>query len=83
MATAAAIASMMSAPTFGLLSSSIEIDESVAGEPIVSVAAGLAFGAMATSTGVGVGSDRASIGSVRTTGCLLSSISSEEGVGLG
>ena len=40
MATAAAIASMMSAPTFGLLSPSIEIDESVAGEPAGPVAAG-------------------------------------------
>ena len=45
MATAAAIESMMSALTFGLLSSSIEIDESVTGEPAATVAAGLALAA--------------------------------------
>ena len=89
MATAAAIASMMSAATFGLLSSSIEIDESATGELAGSVAAGL--GAMATLTGAGVGltcvsagfSAGFSTGLARTTGGLLgllSAISSEEGV---
>lgn len=89
MATAAAIASMMSAATFGLLSSSIEIDESATGELAGSVAAGL--GAMATLTGAGVGltcvsagfSAGFSAGLARTTGGLLgllSAISSEEGV---
>ena len=93
MATAAAIASMISAATFGLLSSSIEIDESATGELAGSVAAGL--GAMATLTGAGVGltcvsagvsagfSAGFSTGLARTTGGLLgllSAISSEEGV---
>ena len=50
MATAAAIESMMSALTFGLLSSSIEIEESVTGEPAGTVAAVLALGAVATLT---------------------------------
>lgn len=85
MATAAAPASMMSAATFGLLSSSIEIDESVTGELAGSVAAGL--GAMAILTGAGVGltcvSAGFSAGLARTIGGLLgllSAISSEEGV---
>ena len=85
MATAAAIASMMSAPTFGLWSPSIEIDESVTGELAGSVAAGLTLGAMATLTGVGVGLARDSAGLAKTTGGLLglfSVISSKEGVGL-
>ena len=85
MATAAAIASMMSAPTFGLLSPSIEIDESVTGEPAGSVAAGLTLGAIASLIGAGVGLARGSAGLARTTGGLLglfSVISSKEGVGL-
>ena len=85
MATAAAIASMMSAPTFGLLFPSIEIDESVTGEPVGSVAAGLTLGAMANLTGAGVGLAGDSAGLARTTGGLLglfSVVSSKEGVGL-
>ena len=85
MATAAAIASMMSAPTFGLLSPSIEIDESVTGEPVGSVAAGLTLGAMATLIGAGVGLAGDSADLARTTGGLvglLSENSSEEGVGI-
>ena len=84
MATAAAIASMMSAPTFGLLSPSIEIDESVTCEPAGSIAAGLTVGAMVTLIGAGVGLARDSAVLARTTGDLLdlsSLISSKEGVG--
>ena len=86
MATASAIASMMSAPTFGLLFPSIEIDESVTGEPAGSVAAGLTLGAIATLTGAGVGLARDSAGLARISGGLLgllSVISSKEGVDLG
>ena len=85
MATAAALASMMSAPTFGLLSPSIEIDESATCEPAGSVAAGLTLGAMATFIGAGVGLAGDSADLARTTGGLLglfSVISSKEGVGL-
>lgn len=85
MATAAAIESMMSALTFGLLSSSIEIEESVTGEPAGTVAAVLALGAVATLTGAGVASARESPDLARISGGLLgliSVISSEEVVGL-
>ena len=85
MVTAAAIASMMSAPTFGPLSPSIEIDGSVTGESAGSVAAGLTLGAIVTFTGAGVGLASDSAGLARTIGDLLglfSVISSKEGVGL-
>ena len=85
MATAAAIASMIITPTFGLLSTSIEIDESVTSESAGSLAAGLTLVAMVTLTGVGVGLARDSAGLARTSGGLLglfSAISSKEEVGL-
>lgn len=85
MAMAAASASKMSAPTFGRLSSSIEIDESGTGLPAGFVAAGL--GAMATLTGAGLALAGVSAeflaGLARTTGGLLGlllSNPSEEGL---
>ena len=84
MATAAAIESMMSALTFGLLSSSIEIEESVTCEPAGTVAAGLALGVVATLIGAGVASIRESPDLARISGGLLglfSAISSGEAVG--
>ncbi len=65
MATAAAIASAMIAPTFWSRSPSIEIDESTTGELASFVTAGL--GATETLTGAGVGS----AGLARTTGVLF------------
>ena len=69
MATAAAIASTMVAPTFWLRSPSMEIDESATGELAGFVAAGL--GATDTLTGAGVGSAGGSAGLARTTGILF------------
>lgn len=66
MATAAAIASTKSAPTFVPRSPSIEIDESGTGELWGSVTAG--FGAIDSLTGVGVGLVTASAGVAKTTG---------------
>ena len=68
MATAAAIASTMIAPTFWSRSPLMEIDESTTGELSGFVAAGL--GVTDTLTGVGVGSVGGSAGLARTTGVL-------------
>ena len=81
MAVAAAMASKMSAPTFGALSASTEIDGSDTDELAESVL--VAFGTMPTLTVVGLAG--ASAGLARTTGGLvglLSENSSEEGVGI-
>lgn len=77
MATAAAIASTMVAPTFGSRSPSMEIDESTTGELAGFVTAGL--GAAETLTVAGAGS----AGLARTSGVLFSLLSanpSGEGV---
>ena len=69
MATAAAIASTMIAPTFWSRSPSMEMDESTTGELAGFVTAGL--GAMDTLTGAGVGSTGGSAGLARTTGVFF------------
>lgn len=73
MATAAAIASTKSAPTFGPRSPSIEIDESGTGELWGSVTAG--FGAIDSLTGAGVGLTVGSAGVAKTTGGLFGLLS--------
>ena len=75
MATAAAIASTMSAPTFWSRSPSIEIDESAACEATVSFAAD--SGAMDTLIGAGVDSEGASDGLARTSGGLFGLLSAD------
>tara|TARA_X000000950_G_scaffold80633_1_gene101396 strand:- start:5334 stop:5741 length:408 start_codon:yes stop_codon:yes gene_type:complete len=75
MATAAAIASMKRAPTFGLRFPSIEIDESATGELGGSVTAG--FGAIDSLTGAGVGLAAGSTGVAKTTGGLFGLLSAD------
>ena len=75
MATAAAIASTMIAPTFRSLSSSIEIDESTTGELAGFVTAGL--GAIDTLIGAGIASAGGSVGFARTTRGLFGLLSAD------
>jgi hypothetical protein len=75
MATAAAIASTMIAPTFRSPSPSIEIDESTTGELAGFVTAGL--GAMDILIGAGIASAGGSVGFARTTGGLLGLLSAD------
>ena len=75
MAMAAAIASKMIAPTFWSRSSPIEIDESITGELVGFVTAGL--GGADILTGPGVGSTFGSGGLARTSGGLFGLLSGD------
>ena len=77
MATAAAIASTMIAPTFWSRSPSMEIDESTTGEPAGFVTAGLGATDSLTGIGAGAGSACGSAGLARTTGGLLGLLSAD------